>query len=947
MTELDAEKELRDNRFSYLLQPIRDLAANWDINIAGELEEYLEELEHLTFTIEGSQGTTCVFSKKVEYLHSLVYQALETIFNKKQKERQAAANKNKAARGGDASLGADGLDGPDAFLSIGSSLELALRADIDLADDEETAPPELLRAPTALLALEDAASGQGGPGSAQAGARGEVGSYRLAQCAVHVSGALLLEARDGQLFDAWLRPVRGGSGRGTAGCSGSMYPYSQAGYALDGASMLASGLGGLPVDSQCTQQQQLEPAVAAGPDDVAPDANMLGGDEYDAAVDHEGYGGDDDGFAAFDGDAPAPATAGDEEMADAQHEQQQQDEGAPDWLTQPGGQAAEGLEDGAAADTQAAADGEGAADVDGAAARVRQQRGRRGRAAAGADVGAAAGGYYDPYTPLDPAEPGSLPIKPLQVRKPKRRANIAAMQQSDAAAGASVACLNASHHPQLAWPEFGYILDRLAAAAAAARVGRRRGEQQQLASMAVGPRTAAVMDWQDAAAAEEREQQALLLEGDDADAGAGDYGGDGYEDDGADGFAAGGDLLGGASLLEAAAEAEGGGLRPWAALAGASRGDGAPDWLGGAEDGSGEPSYEELCRSHIESLIAAAAAQQVQSELAVRVSGWRSRIDPILAAEEDRSAFDIHTYGSKILERLQDTQPAAAEAEAAAEKAAEQQRQHNDAAGCEAEIVDFKQVAGASDSFEVCRLFAAMLQLVNNRNINLIQQPEPDQDGPSSSSGGGSTVSSLQLQLLTVARVHEAMAEGLAGGAAQEQDGMLHDGMLLEAPPPRARPAAKKPKTSKKAAAADAAGAEEQSPTKGGKAGKGKAAAGGKGRKGGKKGAGSSSEDEGADISNVTDSDIEEQAGQVAAAPAAGKASRARGGGRPAAGRAGKAAAAAADDSDGGAAAGSSDEEFDAEAENHGVRAAGAKGAGKGSKPPAKKPKRAARGVLA
>jgi hypothetical protein len=129
------------------------------------------------------------------------------------------------------------------------------------------------------------------------------------------------------------------------------------------------------------------------------------------------------------------------------------------------------------------------------------------------------------------------------------------------------------------------------------------------------------------------------------------------------------------------------------------------------------------CRSHIESLIAAAAAQQVQSELAVRVSSWRSRIDPILAAEEDRSAFDIHDYGSKILTRLQDTkqQPednaAAAAAEAAAKEAAEQleQQQQNDAAGGEPEIVDFKQVAGASDSFEVCRLFAAMLQLVNNR----------------------------------------------------------------------------------------------------------------------------------------------------------------------------------------------------------------------------------------
>jgi hypothetical protein len=122
-------------------------------------------------------------------------------------------------------------------------------------------------------------------------------------------------------------------------------------------------------------------------------------------------------------------------------------------------------------------------------------------------------------------------------------------------------------------------------------------------------------------------------------------------------------------------------------------------------------------------LIAAAAAQQVQSELAVRVSSWRSRIDPILAAEEDRSAFDIHDYGSKILTRLQDTkqQPedgtAAAAAEAAAKEAAAQleQQQQNDAAGGEPEIVDFKQVAGASDSFEVCRLFAAMLQLVNNR----------------------------------------------------------------------------------------------------------------------------------------------------------------------------------------------------------------------------------------
>ena len=33
-----------DSRFAHLLQPIRDLAANWDIDVAKELEEYLVRL---------------------------------------------------------------------------------------------------------------------------------------------------------------------------------------------------------------------------------------------------------------------------------------------------------------------------------------------------------------------------------------------------------------------------------------------------------------------------------------------------------------------------------------------------------------------------------------------------------------------------------------------------------------------------------------------------------------------------------------------------------------------------------------------------------------------------------------------------------------------------------------------------------------------------------------
>lgn len=108
-----------------------------------------------------------------------------------------------------------------------------------------------------------------------------------------------------------------------------------------------------------------------------------------------------------------------------------------------------------------------------------------------------------------------------QVRKPKRRTNPAAAQNT---ANNSVACLNSSHHPQLHWPEFGYLLDKIAAAASAARKkGRSKQQQQQQVELPpglqqMGPEVAPVLDWQDAAAAEQREQEALLA--DDADAGA-------------------------------------------------------------------------------------------------------------------------------------------------------------------------------------------------------------------------------------------------------------------------------------------------------------------------------------------------------------------------------------------------------------------------------------------
>lgn len=55
---------------------------------------------------------------------------------------------------------------------------------------------------------------------------------------------------------------------------------------------------------------------------------------------------------------------------------------------------------------------------------------------------------------------------------------------------------------------------------------------------------------------------------------------------------------------------------------------------------------------YIDLRIKAAAAREVQTELAQRVSTWRQRIDPVLKAEEGKRTFDLQQYGERILGTL-------------------------------------------------------------------------------------------------------------------------------------------------------------------------------------------------------------------------------------------------------------------------------------------------------
>ena len=80
------------NPLSLLPTHPSDLALNWNVDVAKELEEYLEDLDGISISFDGGktslnfaeaailiQGSAVVYSRKVEYLYSLIYQALDVL----------------------------------------------------------------------------------------------------------------------------------------------------------------------------------------------------------------------------------------------------------------------------------------------------------------------------------------------------------------------------------------------------------------------------------------------------------------------------------------------------------------------------------------------------------------------------------------------------------------------------------------------------------------------------------------------------------------------------------------------------------------------------------------------------------------------------------------------------------------------------------------------------
>ncbi|MFT7799717.1 condensin-2 complex subunit H2, partial [Arapaima gigas] len=190
-----------ETRFAHLLQPIRDLTKNWEVDVASQLGEYLDELDKICISFDEGKTTmnfaeaalliqsyACIYSKKVEYLYSLVYQALDLISRKKRDKQPP-------------SVGQDGVDKDITFYNRKDEVEFLILDDISEknspnAEMKKDAPNglEVIRlTPESLIPAEERDKKQNPLYSCHGEVLASCKDFRINNCTPHPSGIIQLD----------------------------------------------------------------------------------------------------------------------------------------------------------------------------------------------------------------------------------------------------------------------------------------------------------------------------------------------------------------------------------------------------------------------------------------------------------------------------------------------------------------------------------------------------------------------------------------------------------------------------------------------------------------------------------------------------------------------------------------------------------------------------------
>ncbi|KAG6550947.1 hypothetical protein Mapa_007562 [Marchantia paleacea] len=153
------------------------------------------------------------------------------------------------------------------------------------------------------------------------------------------------------------------------------------------------------------------------------------------------------------------------------------------------------------------------------------------------------------------------------------------------------------------------------------------------------------------------------------------------------------------------------------------------------ERGGEELSFEELCRTHLDSMLRKLSEAHVRTGLAGRVTKWKNKIEATLVEQDSRPPFDIHEYGDRLLEEL---------VTIAARKDEEEEIQES-----------FTYLVRGQEQDQVARSFSALLQLVNNGNVTI------DKGELSSESYCFTGDKPFTVKLLTSQNQHEGMFKNM------------------------------------------------------------------------------------------------------------------------------------------------------------------------------------------
>ncbi|KAE8683352.1 Condensin-2 complex subunit H2 [Hibiscus syriacus] len=553
------------------VQPERDLEANWEVDLAKKLEDYL--LKICSGEITGSQdddghssvnfgeaalllqGSVQVYSRKVEYLYNLVLQALEFLSQKRQQDQPDGASD--LAEQSAAHAASD----EDKFWDL-DDIPVEAKISLDSSSNKDTLVNHFVKPPANLVVLECDCLDTSGDGS-------ELESYLLATNDLY-RDFILLDPYDSVAVDDYLKVNEAGQGENGTNKGSSRRKTFQS------PTRHSAGTG-----RKSSHRMSKDTSVNQAPRvdcDFDVDGRNMGRDPYAA----DDFGNVDHGF----------------DMDDRHSEPRDLDDSDDD--------------------------------------------------------------DNDPWKPLNPHEPGNLKVRPFRKVKASRKHAVNLTKSNPITALFPLARLHGTISPELTemWEKQQNAFEKQ-------RESKSPPLYEKLRQSLIGRGSGAA----NAFPSFEEDNE--------------DYG---YNDENVD---FGGPDFGKPENMPMDEDLPFTNEKHW---------DGDAEFGKSEMFDNGDPcsqaSLEDLCRSHLDALLASIAENEKQTELAARVSSWKQNIEHNLEEQDSHPPFDIHEYGERIIEKFS-------------------------LVSDKGDVMSYGDLVEGQEKHDVARSFSALLQLLNNGDVDL------------------------------------------------------------------------------------------------------------------------------------------------------------------------------------------------------------------------------------